>query len=314
MKNKFLKLDNPCSENWDKMKPNDQGSFCDLCSKNVIDFTNLSQDEISKTMKKSGNNLCARLTKSQLNTPIWHIENSFEFTIPKSNIAAGFLIATSLTIGHAVHAENLMLNNEVTQSSNSILKTKKELGNSKISETRLVEYTTFKGKVTSHDMEILIENAKITFVSSQKLISTFSSKDGTFTLEIPTDLIDNDNVIRVSYNEIKNESESSKFYGYETKDFILTKNELSSDYIFKALPELIYVGGIGSYVEKRDPIVLSNGLEIKYSEFVKAQLGKKSSCNLEGKGYLYFEPKFAVAIYGSKAKDGLYMLVNIREK
>ncbi|MGQ7947736.1 hypothetical protein [Flavobacterium sp. WC2509] len=40
MKNKFLKLDNPCSEKWKDMKPKDKGNYCDLCSKKVIDFTN----------------------------------------------------------------------------------------------------------------------------------------------------------------------------------------------------------------------------------------------------------------------------------
>jgi hypothetical protein len=94
----------------------------------------------------------------------------------------------------------------------------------------------------------------------------------------------------------------------------LTKEELKSNFSIKAEPEVLYLGGIGAYSKKRKPIVLSNGLEIEYREFVKAQMGKKSSCSLENKDYLYFDSKFAIAIYGKKAKDGLYILTNKTEK
>ncbi len=312
MKNKFLKLDNPCSKKWGEMKPNDQGSFCNLCSKNVIDFTNLSQDEISKTINRSGNNLCVRLTKTQLEAPIWSLERNFEFTIPKSNIAAGLMLVTSLSIGHTLHAENHNVKAEISQSSVIIANTKKEKIDPKTNEKRKVECTVFRGKITSEDLGNPVENAKITFVTSQKLISAYTSSDGTFSFEIPTDLIDNDNVIRVNYNDVNENIEG--FFGYETMDYILTKKELTAEYNIQAIPQILYVGGIGAYSEKSDPIVLSNGVEIKYRDFVKAKLGEKSSCSLENKDYLYFSSKFAIAIYGNKAKDGLYLLINKTEK
>ena len=312
MKNKFLKLDNPCSKKWGEMKPNDQGSFCNLCSKNVIDFTNLSQDEISKTINRSGNNLCVRLTKTQLEAPIWSLERNFEFTIPKSNIAAGLMLVTSLSIGHTLHAENHNVKAEISQSSVIIANTKKEKIDPKTNEKRKVECTVFRGKITSEDLGNPVENAKITFVTSQKLISAYTSSDGTFSFEIPTDLIDNDNVIRVNYNDVNENRE--RFFGYETMDYILTKKELTAEYNIQAIPQILYVGGIGAYSEKSDPIVLSNGVEIKYRDFVKAKLGEKSSCSLENKDYLYFSSKFAIAIYGNKAKDGLYLLINKTEK
>lgn len=79
------------------------------------------------------------------------------------------------------------------------------------------------------------------------------------------------------------------FFGYETKDYILPKEELKTDFSIAAEPEVLYLGEIGAYFEKRKPIILSNGIEIKYREFVKAQVGKKSSCSLENKDYLYFD-------------------------
>lgn len=308
MKNKILKLDNPCEEKWENMKPNEKGSHCDLCSKNVVDFTKLNQIEISEIMKKSGNKICARLTHSQLNSPLVTLENNFELDFAKSKVAAGLLLATSLTFGQTLHAENPNIQTEFVQSSDSTLNSKKEKQNAKPSEPNLNDTIVFNGKVTSEDLNKPVENAKITLVTSQKLLTTFTSSDGTFSIEIPINLIDNDNVIRVSYSDVKEERENETFFGYETKDYILSKEELKNEYTIKAEPEVLYVGGIGAYAKKRKPVVISNGTEIKYREFVKAQLGEKSSCSLENKDYLYFNPKFAIAIYGKKAKDGLYIL------
>jgi hypothetical protein len=50
----------------------------------------------------------------------------------------------------------------------------------------------------------------------------------------------------------------------------LTKKTIT-EYLITAEPEVIYLGGIGAYIEKKRE-VLSNGIEIKYREFVKAQL------------------------------------------
>ncbi|WP_124980476.1 carboxypeptidase-like regulatory domain-containing protein [Nonlabens xiamenensis] len=314
MKNKILKLDNPCNEKWDNMKPNERGSYCDLCSKNVIDFTKLNQIEISEIMKKSGNKICARLTHCQLKSPLLNLENNFDLNFPKSKVAAGLILATSLTIGQTSHAENRNIKTEFIQSSGSIMNSIKEQSTSKPNEPKLDDLMIFKGKVTSEDLKKPVENAKITLVTSQKILSVYTSADGTFSFEIPTNLIDDDNVIRVSYYDVKEKRENEMFVGYETKDFILSKAELNTNFLIEAEPEVLYVGGIGAYSEKRKPIVLGNGVEIKYREFVKAQMGEKSSCSLENKDYLYFDSKFAIAIYGKKAKDGLYILTKKTEK
>lgn len=129
-------------------------------------------------------------------------------------------------------------------------------------------------------------------------------------MEIPTYLIDDDNVIRVSYEDVKYKSkdEISTLYGKE--DYILSKKEMKSLYIIQAESEQIVAGGIRSSYKRVDPIVLNYGSEIQYSEFEKALAGKKSLiCNLDNKEQLYFTPKFAVAIYGDKAKEGLYILM-----
>ena len=87
------------------------------------------------------------------------------------------------------------------------MNSKKEKQNAKPSEPNLNDTIVFNGKVTSEDLNKPVENAKITLVTSQKLLTTFTSSDGTFSIEIPINLIDNDNVIRVSYSDVKEERE-----------------------------------------------------------------------------------------------------------
>lgn len=66
-----------CTENWDKMNPTEKGKFCEVCTKEVIDFTTLSKNEIIAVFQKNNYQaLCARAYPSQLNTI--YIEDSLE--------------------------------------------------------------------------------------------------------------------------------------------------------------------------------------------------------------------------------------------
>jgi len=62
-----LKIENPCDQNWNAMSKNDAGKYCHQCSKNVIDFTILSDKEIIKSLEQNSGNLCGRLSNKQQN-------------------------------------------------------------------------------------------------------------------------------------------------------------------------------------------------------------------------------------------------------
>jgi hypothetical protein len=66
-----------CAENWDKMSPTEKGKFCEVCTKEVIDFTTLSKNEIIAVFKKNNYQaLCARAYSTQLSTI--YLEDSLE--------------------------------------------------------------------------------------------------------------------------------------------------------------------------------------------------------------------------------------------
>ena len=60
-----LHIEKPCLEDWNKMSPNQTGRHCQLCDKTVVDFTQMSPEEISNYLtKKSKERICGRIWSS----------------------------------------------------------------------------------------------------------------------------------------------------------------------------------------------------------------------------------------------------------
>lgn len=57
-------IPNPCHENWDDMNPDDKGRFCSVCSKNVVDFTTMTDEEVLNYFSAhKGEKVCGRIQK-----------------------------------------------------------------------------------------------------------------------------------------------------------------------------------------------------------------------------------------------------------
>ena len=66
MKKHKITIPNPCHENWNKMTEDEKGRFCGVCNKTVIDFTQMSEQEVEAFFKKPAASLCGRFRKEQL--------------------------------------------------------------------------------------------------------------------------------------------------------------------------------------------------------------------------------------------------------
>lgn len=65
-----ITIPEPCSEKWDGMHVvDDVQRHCDSCAKNVIDFSQMSDDEMLLFFRNSGANICGRFRKDQLHRP-----------------------------------------------------------------------------------------------------------------------------------------------------------------------------------------------------------------------------------------------------
>lgn len=62
-----VSIPKPCHENWNDMTPGEQGAFCKVCSKVVIDFSKMSDDEIVNYFEnRKGEKTCGRFRVSQV--------------------------------------------------------------------------------------------------------------------------------------------------------------------------------------------------------------------------------------------------------
>ena len=71
MKPLHLSIPEPCHENWQAMTPTEQGRFCSFCSKEVIDFSMMTDAELLNYLSNhSKEKVCGRVLESQLNRPV----------------------------------------------------------------------------------------------------------------------------------------------------------------------------------------------------------------------------------------------------
>ncbi len=66
-----IAIPKPCSEDWNKMAPNEQGRFCSHCQKTVIDFTGWSDAALYQFITQNTNKaICGNFAYVQLNRNI----------------------------------------------------------------------------------------------------------------------------------------------------------------------------------------------------------------------------------------------------
>ena len=66
----IITINKPCTERWDNMQGANNGKFCELCQKNVTDFTSLTDNEIHRLTKNTSGNICGRFLKNQVDRPL----------------------------------------------------------------------------------------------------------------------------------------------------------------------------------------------------------------------------------------------------
>ncbi len=144
-KETYLHIPQPCHENWDKMSPAQQGRFCQQCSKTVVDFSTMTDQQVLKVLSKESGSTCGRFTSDQLerpfvkeSTPLLQspyrlflsafIPAFFSTGIANAQMTVGKLVAvykpvcTSMVKGEVINeASNLLITGKVTDNSKEVL-------------------------------------------------------------------------------------------------------------------------------------------------------------------------------------------------
>jgi hypothetical protein len=67
---KEIYIQEPCKAKWNSMNLSGEGRFCNSCSLTVVDFTKMTNEEISNYfLKKSGQRVCGNFRNDQVSTP-----------------------------------------------------------------------------------------------------------------------------------------------------------------------------------------------------------------------------------------------------
>jgi hypothetical protein len=95
-------IEEPCHEDWGKMKPEAKGRFCESCSKIVVDFSSMSDFSIvSYLERKKNESVCGRFRPDQM--------DKF-YTLPKPNHSFSFdlkavALGLALSTFSAIHVD-----------------------------------------------------------------------------------------------------------------------------------------------------------------------------------------------------------------
>jgi len=97
-----ITIPTPCHEDWNKMTPDATGRHCSVCIKSVVDFTNMSDDEVKNFFlnKKEDEKVCGRFKQTQLHNIVIELpQNIFGMKMPLwKKFLAACLIVFSTTL------------------------------------------------------------------------------------------------------------------------------------------------------------------------------------------------------------------------
>ena len=247
---KKMELVKSCKEDWANMKKVGQGRFCYMCSKTVIDFSPLSQQEIIAQLKQSKGRLCARVTRKQLETTYVKIEEAKHKRNHFSKLAVGMLLASTLMASQSCDSQDTPTTVHMVQ---SVLEGKDDT--TKVAQPTSTPNvlnqelrTPFLGTVTSQKTGKPLQDATVTFFTLLQAYQTSTDKNGEFQLEIPQHLIKEENVVRISFGKAYGEEqdEPKRISGdYETGILVLSQEEMSQPFFYEAESYEFYLGDIG---------------------------------------------------------------------
>ncbi len=233
MKNRLaLRIDNPCSEKWSEMTPNERGRHCASCQKTVFDITTLTDNEILQMVKEHPDGFCGQLRDDQLNRVI--IPTQLKGDKWKLNtLVTGALMALGATASSAQSAPTHTVQTQVIDEHHPT-------GPVCIRETPKDSLSDVQVTVTVHADSLTgepLRSARVTLQGTD--IFAYTDSTGTAVLTIPGSHINDSMSLFVGY------------LGYVGKSIPISSspNSLAVDVVLNEQIHVIY-GGVVAYVHE----------------------------------------------------------------
>jgi len=291
----FLRIEKPCEESLDKMHDLPDGKFCDLCSKKVLDLSNLNDSEILNIIQQNkGERFCGIVFKNQLNRSLQpqvsFSENHHSRKTNFTKIAAGVALTASIFNSYPAQTKTVTKTEFVSSQSKIFKENKKE--EDKIGDGNVV----ISGKVLIKKANKPSPETTIHFITPQKVYSVKTDSQGLYTLEVPKEAIKTENLLVFSPEN----------YDYEGQLIIFKKEELlkkNITYLAENDDRKQYgdISAEGFYASEKS-LVLLEGKKLDYKLFNK-------SYNIFSNKYtVYYIPKPYKKVFTSDENiDDIYI-------
>jgi len=176
-----IKIAEPCNQNWELMDGRNNGRFCESCSKCVIDFSNHTNAEIIKYLSSSKNDVCGRLTNTQLNQL-----NYYSLIIPSNKNWLKYLSVLAIGVSVLVNDASANSFKEPIEISNFSSSSNKEFKKNSIKVIYGYVYDENKNPISG---------ATVT-ISNTKLFATTDS-NGRYEISLTKNFDIKNNIIKV---------------------------------------------------------------------------------------------------------------------
>ena len=187
-----ISIKNACQQQWSGMSDKKGGKFCEQCQKTVVDFTQLTDQEIIQLINAKKENLCARILPEQMNRNLEIQQPGNKWA---SSVLAIGLLASGVT-GNTYAAIPFVHSAKINLSGID-----KEFSNKPVLEIdpNLMDSSKYsiRGKVVDSATKEPIAFASVYLKNTNRACLT--NKDGMFTLVIPEDNLERLNYLEVSY-------------------------------------------------------------------------------------------------------------------
>lgn len=175
---KSIKLGFTCPQKWEAMEPVSGGRYCQSCQKEVIDFTQLSNQEIIGYFEqKSKVKTCGHFGEEQLN----RLNKSLK-QLPRTSLQQSL---NTLALGTLLTASSCQTSKGISQANCKNHKSHYEIVDKSIDKKDTTN-AEIVGTIVSEDNEPLSD---VFIQIGETTIVAVSDLDGEFRLVVPTDLM-----------------------------------------------------------------------------------------------------------------------------
>ena len=210
----YIHIPKPCQEDWQQMTPVTNGRYCNSCTKQVVDFSTMSDVEVLNFLSRSTGKLCGRFSTDQLQRPLQPTKEE-----PRKSLWLAAFMPLLLLFDRSSAQRKAPVTPVVVQEPQKLLL---PMGESLVGDT-LVQET----KPSQKSIPILISGSVIedrknpiagaTILLKGSHIGTMSDNKGVFKLSIP-DGKEKDIKLLIS------------MIGFQTKEIPITTQDAVSNY------------------------------------------------------------------------------------